>query len=143
MSWRGFEGGTAAANAGHDVVMAPLAHCYFDYRQSKTIQHDEPKAFGDASVTLGAVYAFEPVPPGLAADRVHHILGGSGNVWSEFIPNYAHVQYMAYPRACAMAEVLWTDRRQKNWDDFRGRLEKHLRRLKAQGVNYRQPRSTD
>ncbi len=133
MSWRGIEGGIAAANAGHDVVMTPVTHCYFDYRQAAT---GEPRAIG-GFLPLKTVYSFEPVPPALAADKARHILGGGGNLWTEFFPNYAHVQYMAYPRACAMAEATWSDAKQKSWDDFCRRLQVHLKRLKAEGVNFR------
>jgi hexosaminidase len=139
MSWRGIEGGVAAANAGHDVVMTPLTHCYFDYLQAKT---GEPRGSGNV-ISLQTVYAFEPVPPGLTADKVKHVLGAGGNLWTEVVPNYAHAQYMVYPRACAMAEVTWTDAALKNWQDFRRRLDVHFQRLKAQAVNYRQPRPDD
>ena len=128
MSWRGINGGVTAANAGHDVVMTPVSHCYFDHSQ-------EAK-----SLPLEKVYAFEPVPAVISADKAKHILGACGNLWSEYLPNYDHVQYMAYPRTCALAEVTWTDPKQKEWGDFRSRLNTHLQRLKLQGVNYRQPR---
>jgi hexosaminidase len=139
MSWRGIEGGIAAARAGHDVVMTPVSHCYFDYYQAKT---GEPKAIG-GFLPLETVYAFEPVPAALDADQAKHVLGGGGNLWTEFVPNYAHVQYMVYPRACAMAETLWTAPGQKNWDDFNGRLGTHLERLCAQAVHYRESRPAD
>ncbi len=138
-SWRGMGGGIAAANAGHDVIMIPTSHCYFDYYQAKA---GEPKAIG-GFLPLETVYSFEPIPPSLAADRVQHILGTGGCLWSEYFPNYAHVQYMTYPRACAMAEVTWTDPKLRNWEDFRNRLDTHLQRLRAQGVNYRHPRPAD
>ena len=139
MSWRGIEGGIAAARAGHDVVMTPVSHCYFDYYQA---QSGEPKAIG-GFLPLKTVYAFEPIPAALNADEAKHVLGGGGNLWTEFVPNYAHVQYMVYPRACAMAESLWTEPGQKNWDDFTARLGPHLERLRAQAVHYREPRPTD
>jgi len=139
MSWRGTEGGIAAARAGHDVVMTPVSHCYFDYYQA---QSGEPKAIG-GFLPLKTVYAFEPVPAALSGEQAKHILGGGGNLWTEFIPNYAHVQYMVYPRACAMAESLWSEPKGKNWDDFSRRLDTHLERLRAQAVHYRQPRETD
>ena len=132
-SWRGTGGGITAANAGHDVIMIPTSHCYFDYYQAKA---GEPKAIG-GFLPLETVYSFEPIPPSLAADRVKYILGTGGCLWSEYFPNYAHVQYMTYPRACAMAEVAWTDPKLKNWENFRNRLETHLQRLRAQGINYR------
>jgi hexosaminidase len=139
MSWRGMEGGVTAANAGHDVVMTPIVHCYFDFPQAKT---GEPGG-GGGVVPLPSVYAFEPVPKHLPADKAKHILGGGGNLWTEFVPTYAHAQYMTYPRACAMAEATWTDAKSKDWKDFRNRLSVHLKRLRAQGVNYREPKAAD
>lgn len=136
MSWRGDEGGIAAAHAGHDVIMTPNTHCYFDYYQA---QAGEPKAIGNF-LPLRKVYAYEPVPSALEGDQVRHVLGAGGNLWTEFVPNFRHAQYMTYPRACAMAEVTWSDPQRKNWEDFRRRLDGELQRLKAQGVNYRQPR---
>lgn len=138
MSWRGIKGGVAAANAGHNVVMTPTSNCYFDDRQAPM---GEPRAHGGNVLSLEKVYRYEPVPKEIAADKVKHILGAGGNLWSEYIPNYAHVQYMAYPRGCAMAEVTWTKPERKNWDDFQRRLETHLKRLDIQGVKYRSPLS--
>jgi hexosaminidase len=139
MSWRSMEGGLTAANAGHDVVMTPVTNCYFDYPQAKT---GEPSG-GANAISLKTVYAFEPVPPALPADKIKHILGGAGNLWTESIPTYAHAQYMTYPRACAMAEATWTNPKLKDWMDFRNRLDVHFQRLKLQEVNYRQPRPDD
>jgi hexosaminidase len=139
MSWRGMQAEVAAANAAHDVVMTPLTHCYFDHPQAKT---GEPYGSPDTR-PLNLVYSFEPIPAGLAADKIKHILGAAGNLWTEKVPNYAHAQYMTYPRACAMAEVTWTDPKLKDWKDFRNRLDVHLQRLKAQGVDYRQSRPDD
>ena len=133
MSWRGIKGGVAAAKADHDVIMTPTSNCYFDYYQAKT---GEPKAIG-GFLPLGKVYNFEPVAADIPADKVQHVLGAAGNLWSEYFPNYRHVQYMAYPRGCAMAEVTWTDPKLKDWDDFQKRLETQLKRLSAQGVNFR------
>jgi hexosaminidase len=138
MSWRSMAGGVTAANANHDAVMTPIENCYFDYPQTKV---GEPRA--SASVPLKTVYAFEPVPAGLAAGKSKHILGAAGNLWTEHVPDYAHAQYMTYPRACAMAEVTWTDPKLTDWKDFRSRLDVHLDRLKAQAVNYRRPRPDD
>jgi hexosaminidase len=139
MSWKDIDAGILAASAGLDVIMIPHFHCYFDYYQA---QAGEPKASGIV-LPLKTAYSFEPVPASLPADKVKHVLGAGGALWSELFPNYAHVQYMTYPRACALAEVTWTDAKMKNWEDFRNRLDMHLQRLKAQGVNYRQPEKTD
>jgi hexosaminidase len=133
MDWIG--GGLQAARGGHDVVMTPMAHCYLDFYQSKG---PEPKAIG-GFVPLEAVYALEPVPAQLEPQYVKHILGAQGNLWAEFIPNYRHLQYMAYPRGCAIAEVGWTPAALKDWADFQARLQVHSARLTARGVNYRGP----
>ena len=132
MSWRGMAGGIAAANAGHDVVMTPATHCYFDLYQAKVGQ---PKALG-GFVPLEQVYEFEPVPAEIPADKVHHVLGGGGNMWTEFQPNYGQVQFMVYPRACALAETLWSPKESRNLDDFKVRLKTHTKLLDTLGVNY-------
>jgi hexosaminidase len=135
MSWRGTEGGIAAAKAGHDVVMCPTSFAYLDYYQSK-VQSNEPKAIG-GYVPLEKVYQFEPVPAGLSADQAKHILGGQGNLWAEFIPHPKHMEYMAFPRLCAIAEAVWSPKASRNWNDFLARLAPQLERLKILDVNYR------
>jgi hexosaminidase len=139
MSWRGIEGGVTAAKAGHDVIMTPTGYCYLDYCQAK---RGEPRAIG-GFLPLVKVYGYDPLPPGLPPGNASHVLGAGGNLWSEFFPNYAQVQYMAYPRACAIAELTWTDPKQKNWDDFKRRVQTQLERLKVQGVHYRAPKKDD
>jgi hexosaminidase len=126
-------GGAESAREGHDVVMTPGAYCYFDHYQATS---GEPKAWGGFT-PLSKVYSFEPVPVGLTADQAKHILGAQGNLWAESIPNYSHLQYMAYPRACALAEVTWTEKSLKDWANFRQRMETHVQRLAAQGANFR------
>ena len=137
MSWRGIEGGIAAARAGHDVVMAPGSHTYFDHYQS-TDTTREPLAIG-GFLPLDTVYAFEPVPAELTADEARHVLGAQGQVWTEYIPDPKRVEYMAFPRACALAEVLWTPREERDYADFTRRLATHLARLAVLDVNYRAP----
>ena len=105
MSWRGWEGGIAAANLGHDVVMSPTTHCYFDYAQAKGA--GEPECIG-GFIPLETVYAFEPVPAAVPADHAHHILGAQGNIWGEFLFEPRDVEYFAFPRAVALAEVVWS-----------------------------------
>jgi hexosaminidase len=83
------------------------------------------------------VYAFDPVPPGLTPDEARHILGAQGQVWTEYIPDPKRVEYMAFPRACALAEVLWTPPEEKDYADFQQRLVTHLARLAVLDVNYR------
>jgi N-acetyl-beta-hexosaminidase len=126
-------GAAESAREGHDVVMTPHGYCYFDHYQATT---GEPGAWG-GFLPLSKVYSLEPVPGGLTAAEAKHILGAQGNLWTEHIPNYRHLQYMAYPRACALAEVTWTAKDLKNWPNFRQRLETHLQRFVAQGANFR------
>jgi hexosaminidase len=134
MSWRGIEGGLAAAGAGHDVVMSPTSHCYFDYAQAS--EPGEPESIGGL-ITLSKVYDFEPVPPGLDQAREHHILGAQGNVWTEFIRTPAELEYFAFPRAVALAEVLWSPSANRDFSGFQNRLRTHLLRLDELKVNYR------
>jgi len=133
MSWRGVEGGIAAARQGHDVIMTPTSHCYFDYYQANP--EFEPVAIGGFT-TLKKVYSFEPIPGELTAEEGNHILGAQGNVWSEFIPTPEHAEYMAVPRMIAIAEIDWSPKKEKNWDDFRQRLVTQYRRLENMGVNF-------
>ena len=135
MSWRGTEGGIKAARAGHDVIMSPTSHCYFDYRQADSA--DEPGATYAGPLTLRKVYEFDPTPDELSTERAKHVLGGQANVWTEQIVDERAVEYMVFPRMCALAETMWSPPAVRDWSHFRGRLEKHIERLDAMGVNYR------
>jgi len=135
MSWRGMEGGIAAAQAGHDVVMTPTSNTYFDYYQSRDTL-TEPPAIG-GFLPLDSVYTFEPVPPSLDSTQAAHILGIQGQIWTEYQSTPKNVEYMVFPRLAALAEVAWTPREQKHLGDFRARLERHLERLGVLDVNYR------
>ena len=135
MSWRGMAGGTAAAKANHDVVMAPGSHTYFDHYQSRD-KAKEPLAIGGFT-PIDSVYAFEPVPPQLTADEAKHVLGAQAQLWAEYMPNAKHVEYMAYPRMVALSEVLWSAKVRRDFANFKSRLPTHLARLDALDVNYR------
>ena len=135
MSWRGTKGGIEAARAQHDVVMAPTTHVYLDYYQSKD-QNAEPLAIG-GFVPLETVYSFEPIPSELEPQYVKHILGGQANVWTEYMPNPKKVEYMAFPRLTALAEVVWTPKEKKDYANFLVRLREHITRLQALDVNFR------
>jgi hexosaminidase len=137
MSWRGTNGGLAAARDGHDVIMTPTSHTYFDYLQSRS--PDEPLAIG-GFLPLDTVYAYEPVPADLEPEFVKHILGAQAQLWTEYMPNPRHVEYMAFPRLSALAEVVWTPREQRDFADFSRRLDRHLQRMDILDVNYRRPR---
>jgi len=134
MSWRGWDGGIAAANQGHDVVMSPTTHCYFDYAQSKA--PGEPESIG-GFIPLETVYAFEPVPAAVPPDKVHHILGAQGNVWGEYLFEPQDIEYFAFPRAIALAEVVWSPAGSRDYAEFRERLAADLPRLDARAVRYR------
>lgn len=140
MSWHGVAGGITAARAGHDVVMAPTTHTYFDYYQSQDRQ-SEPLAIG-GFLPLEKVYAFEPIPPELDARLAKHVLGAQGQIWTEYIKGPKQVEYMAFPRAAALAEVVWTPPARKDFADFAKRLDTHARRLTAFDVAQR-PSATE
>ncbi|MFD4537434.1 beta-N-acetylhexosaminidase [Kitasatospora sp. NPDC058397] len=137
-SWRGFGGGIAAAKAGHDVVMCPEQHVYFDHRQADG--PDEPIPVGFVR-TLEDVYRFEPVPGQLDETAARHVIGTQANLWSEFMDSARDIDYRAFPRLVAFAEVAWsdlpTDPAERDYAGFEHRLEAHLKVLDALGVEYR------
>ncbi|HEV8398220.1 MAG TPA: beta-N-acetylhexosaminidase [Gemmatimonadales bacterium] len=135
MSWRGTDGGIAAAQADHDVVMTPTSNTYFDYYQSADTA-GEPIAIGGL-LPLETVYGYDPVPAVLTPAQARHILGTQAQLWTEYMPNPRKVEYMAFPRLIALAEVAWTPRERKDYADFTARLDTHLKRLAILDVNYR------
>ncbi|MGD8278243.1 MAG: beta-N-acetylhexosaminidase [Gemmatimonadota bacterium] len=138
MSWRGVEGGIEAARAGHDVIMTPTSHLYLDYYQGDPTT--EPLAIG-GFLPLEKVYGFEPVPSELGPDEAAHVIGAQGNVWTEYMASRSHVEYMAFPRALALAELAWSPAASRDFDTFTARLPAALARLGRLGVNYRPLRS--
>lgn len=133
MDWQG--GAVAAATNGHDVVMSPTKYCYFDYYQSLDSAM-EPAAFG-GNLPLAQVYSFEPIPRNLPAEFQSHILGAQANLWTESVASIPHVEYMMFPRLCALAEVDWSQKSARDFDEFNQRLQVYERRLEALGVHYR------
>lgn len=133
MSWRGTEGGIEAAKQNHDVIMTPGNWCYFDHYQADP--ETEPLAIGGFT-TVKQVYNYEPTPKVLNKQQAKHILGAQGNVWTEYMKTGDKVEYMAYPRAVALAEVDWTPKKKKDWKDFMNRLQPEFKRLKLLDVNY-------
>lgn len=133
MSWRGIKGGLAASAAGHDVIMTPGQYCYFDHYQSQDTAH-EPLAIG-GFLPIESVYEFDPIAS-MTPEQAKHVLGGQANMWAEYLPTSTQVEYMAYPRECAMAETLWSQNK-PGYADFYGRLIPHLKRLGLQYVNFR------
>jgi hexosaminidase len=113
--------------------MTPGNYCYFDHYQSQG--KNEPVAIGGYT-PVSEVYSYEPVPEELGKEESHYIKGAQGNVWTEYMDNSAHVEYMVYPRATALAEVLWSPAGKRNYDDFVERLKVHFHRLDLKKVNY-------
>ncbi len=136
MSWRGEEGGIQAANAGHDVIMTPGGYLYFDGYQ--TDPRTQPEAIG-GYLPLEKVYSYNPIPEELPEDKRKHILGAQANIWTEYIPNAQQVEYMAFPRALALSEVVWTDQENRSWKDFQKRLQQQYKILQKLEVNYYRP----
>lgn len=135
MSWRGSEGGIRAAKQGHDVVMTPNTHCYLDYYQSED-RESEPPAIG-GFLPLERVYAFNPVQSDFTAEEAGHVLGGQGNLWTEFIDSEAQAGFMYFPRGSALSEVLWSEPEGRDFAEFCSRLEGFLPRLDQAEMNYR------
>lgn len=135
MSWRGEEGGILSANAGHDVVMAPNEFTYLDHYQSEDQEH-EPLAIG-GFLPMSKVYAYEPIPKGIAPDKSHHVLGAQVQLWTEYVPTPKQAEFMIFPRLSAFSEVAWSPKKGKDYDGFLARLAAHVERLDALDVNYR------
>ncbi len=132
MSWRGTEGAIAAAKEGHQTVLTPGSHCYFDHYQGNPLW--EPISIGGYT-SVQKVYSFDPVPAELGKSKRSMVLGGQANLWSEYILSDEHMDYMVYPRAAAMAEALWLPAEKKNAPEFLKRLDTHMGVLRALGVN--------
>ncbi len=133
MSWRGEDGGIAAAKAKHNVVMSPGGYCYFDHYQSQNA--NEPLAIG-GFLPLEKVYSYNPVPASLSDDEKKYIMGVQANVWTEYIPTFAQVQYMIFPRMCALAEVAWDEPINMNFDFFVKRLIPQFQNWDNVKINY-------
>ncbi len=120
-SWRGMEGGMDAAMNGHNAIMSPTSHCYFDYSTS--------------NINLEHVYTFEPIPCDLPADKHHHILGAECCMWTEIAPQEL-IDSRVFPRICALCEVMWSDTAGRNYKEFHNRMQYHYKRLDEMGVQY-------
>lgn len=133
MSWRGTEGGIAAAKEKHFVVMSPGSHCYFDHYQGEP--KNEPIAFGGYT-PVEKVYSFNPTPKELSADEAQYILGAQANLWTEYIETPSHVEYMIFPRMLALSEVVWGTSNPDKFADFQNRMIQHFDIFDKKGINY-------
>lgn len=132
MSWRGEQGGLDAVNSGHHAIMTPGAYCYLDaYQDAPSTQPEAISGY----LPLKKVYAYDPLPDSLDADKKDLILGVQGNTWAEYMPTPEHMEYMIYPRLLALAEVAWTNPEQKSWSDFHRRALKAVSFLQAKGYH--------
>ena len=129
MSWRGIQGGIAAAKLKHSVVMSPTTFFYLDYMQGDAAI--EPPVY--ATLRLKTTYSYEPVPDSVDPK---YIIGGQANLWTEQVYNTRHMQYMVWPRSMAVAECLWSPKEKKDWDNFAGRVEGLFPRMDVEQVKY-------
>lgn len=121
---------------GHEVVITPTSHFYLDYNQADPRTNPEPEAIGGLT-TLADAYSFDLQIPDLTPAEQSRVIGLQGAVWGEFIWDFPKVEYMTFPRACALAEVAWTPKERRDWTNFQSRLPELLLRLDELGVNYR------
>ena len=126
------KGGITAAKAGNLVIMAPNTHMYLNHYQSNMLF--EPLAHGRVA-SLEWVYSFNPIPDVLTPEEAKKVLGIQGNVWTEYLPTYQLVEYMAYPRASAVAEIGWSQPENRNWKDYLKRLQIQFERWRYYQVN--------
>lgn len=133
MSWRGEDGCIKAVKQGHDAIMTPTSHCYFDYYQGYPTS--EPLAIG-GYVPLSKVYAFQPVPASLTAAEAKHVLGAQANLWSEYLYNFDQVEYMLMPRLMALSEVLWSNPADRNYNQFLRKVQQQFTLLDAMDCHY-------
>ena len=120
MSWRGTAPGAKATEAGHDVIMAPTTHCYFDYQQVEDTQFEPSRCGG--FIPIEKVYSLNPAPDSLSVEARRHILGTQANLWAEYMTTESTVEYQALPRMSALAEVQWTQPERKDYHAFLQRL---------------------
>ena len=134
MSWRGSAPGAKAAEAGHDVVMSPTTHCYFDYQQVEDTEFEPSRCGG--FIPIEKVYSLDPAPDSLSVEARSHILGTQANLWTEYMTNEQMVEYQALPRMSALAEVQWTQPGRKNYNAFLQRLTRFTNILEQYHYTY-------
>lgn len=134
MSWRGLEGGIAAARTHHNVVMTPIDHCYINFYQSKK-RDSEPFSF-DGYVPLSKVYGIPVVPRQLTAEEAKYILGCQVNLWTEYIPHAEQAEWMLLPRLAAISEAQWMTAKARNYNNFLERLPRLKQLYDKKGYIY-------
>lgn len=129
MSWRGADRSTKAVSRGLDVIVTPSSHLYFD----------DNEVGGESRVPLEMVYSYEPVPENIIVDEEKHILGAQACVWTEGVTSMEQVEQITLPRMAALAEVIWSYKNNRNFENFIKRQSHHYARFDAMKLNYRQP----
>jgi hexosaminidase len=132
MSWQGEKGGITAANASHNVIMNPVAYCYFDNSQTK----NEDSLTRGGFIPVEKVYSYEPIPAALDSSKAKYILGAQGNVWTEYFNKPSKVEYMIFPRMSALSEVLWSPKENRDWKTFESRIPAIFHRYKLWKAMY-------
>ena len=134
MSWRGTEGGIAAAQRHNRTIMTPHYSLYFDYNQGED-PNKEPLSIGEY-LPVKKVYDYEPIDPKLSPAQAKYVLGAQANLWTEYIATPAHAQYMLLPRLAALSEVQWSNPTQKDFANFLHRLGNLLELYQKEGYRY-------
>ncbi|WP_332737652.1 glycoside hydrolase family 20 protein [Flavihumibacter sp.] len=132
MSWRGEEGGIAAAKENHKVIMTPGNYVYLDHSQTR----NEDSVTFSAYTPIEETYSYDPLPAELPADKHSYIWGAQGNVWTEYMKNPSKVEYMIFPRLSALSEVLWSPKEKRSWDAFEKKIPFLIDLYKLIGTNY-------
>ena len=136
MSWQGEEGGIAAAKQQHNVIMSPGGWLYFDHQQ---LAHEDSLTISNnhrSVLPIQKVYGYNPLPEKISAEQQQYIIGVQANLWTEYISNPAKAEYMIFPRMAALAEVAWTRPQNKNYEDFKTRLQDEFARYRLWNINY-------
>lgn len=133
MNWRGEQSGIAAAKEKYEVIMTPENMLYFDYYQS--LDKNEPVAAGNFT-PLSKVYGYEPIPDSLSPEQAGYIKGVQGGIWTEYMKNEKHLEYMVFPRALALSEIAWSEKGKKDYTWFLEKLRYHRYFMNRMKMNY-------
>ena len=132
MSWQGMRGGEEAAKMGHKAIMTPSRTSYFNIMQLR----DDIVIGHRGYVPLDSVYKYDPVPRSLAPEAAANIIGAQCCMWTEYYATVAELEYAVFPRMSATAEVCWSPRARRDYEDFKQRLEWQKARYRLWGIQY-------
>lgn len=135
-SWLGEKEIIEAARNNHDIIMTPASHVYLDAYQVPEEDHDSEELAIGGFTSVEKVYGLNPIPENMPEELHQHILGAQGNLWSEYIKTGDRVEYMVLPRMTALSEVVWSSQENRDWPDFKSRLNNMKKQYDALGLNY-------